>query len=140
MAYAIKGPATAIENAFAPRVVKPPWASNKDWNSNTIVPITLITNGPNKIVPRPTPVGWEQLPVTDGIFNADNTKVKAPDNPSNNFVSEFSLIKLLIFFRPIIKNGMVTNHQKIAQPIGKNPSITCIANTGLGTINKTARK
>ena len=48
------------------------------WNSSTMSPITAMAVGPNRMAPSPTPVGWEQLPVTEGIFSADSTKAKAP--------------------------------------------------------------
>ncbi len=35
-------------------------------NSRTIAPSTATTPGPKRITARPTPVGCEQLPVTDG--------------------------------------------------------------------------
>ncbi len=43
-----------------------------------MVPKTLITPGPKRAVPIPTPVGCEVEPVTDGIFNADKMKMNAP--------------------------------------------------------------
>ena len=41
---------------------------------STIVPSTVIAVGPKRIAPRATPVGCEQLPVTEGIFKEDSTK------------------------------------------------------------------
>ena len=38
--------------------------------------------GPNNIAANPTPVGCDELPVTDGIFNADSTNINAPANAS----------------------------------------------------------
>ena len=38
----------------------------------------LTVTGPNKIAPSPVPVICEQLPVTDGIFNDESTKMNAP--------------------------------------------------------------
>lgn len=84
---ATHGPATAIENTFAPSVLNPPWANNNAWSNRTIVPNTLMTGGRNSTAPNPVPVGCEHDPVTDGIFNADSTNANAPDAPSNNFVS-----------------------------------------------------
>ena len=76
-----------MEKALAPSVVIPPWASSSAWNSSTMLPSTAITFGPNSTAPSPTPVGCEQLPVTDGIFSADSTKAKAPDVASRSLVS-----------------------------------------------------
>src|SRR3954453_13130447 len=134
------GPTTAIEKALAPRVVNPPWASNKAWNKSTINPTTVIAKGPNKIVPRPTPVGCEELPVTEGIFKADKTKAKAPERPSIILVSGFSLTPLRNERKPRIRNGRVTAHQKIVHSIGKNPSIICMAKAFLGTKSNKVKK
>ena len=116
-----------MEKAFAPKVVIPPCANNKAWNNNTIVPKTTVALGPNNIAARPTPVGCEQLPVTDGIFNADNTKTKAPQRANNNFFLGCSFTILVIFLSPTIKKGINITHQIIAQFTGKKPSIMCIA-------------
>ena len=82
---------------------------------------------------RPTPVGCEQLPVTDGILRADNTKTKAPHRANNNFFFGCSFTIFVILFKPTTKKGINIIHQVIAQLTGKNPSITCIAfdNTGV---------
>ena len=37
-------------------------------------PSTAMTAGPNKMAPKPVPVGWLDEPVTLGIFRADSTK------------------------------------------------------------------
>ena len=63
-----------MEKTLAPRVVSPPWASRMAWNRSTIVPSTVIAVGPKRIAPRATPVGCEQLPVTEGILIEDRTK------------------------------------------------------------------
>ena len=36
----------------------------------------LTAEGPNKMAPSPVPVMWEQLPVTEGIFKEEITKMK----------------------------------------------------------------
>ncbi len=55
------------------------------------------------MAPRPTPVGCEQLPVTDGIFNADKTKTKAPHKAnSTKFLRETETF-FLIEITPNIK-------------------------------------
>ena len=102
--------------------------------------MTLIANGPNKTVPRPTPVGCEQLPVTEGIFKADRTKANAPDSPRIIFVSGFSSIVLRIERNPKIINGTEITHQKIAHSIGKKPSMICMAKARFGTIKKANTK
>ena len=128
------GPIIAIEKAFAPRVVIPPWANNKAWNNNTIVPSTTVALGPNKIAARPTPVGCEQLPVTEGILRADNTNTKAPQRANNNFFFGCSFTIFVIFFSPTTKNGIKITHQVIAHFTGKKPSIICIASEITGVI------
>ena len=62
-----------MEKTLAPRVVSPPWASRMAWKMSTIVPSTVIAVGPKRIAPRATPVGCEQLPVTEGIFSDEST-------------------------------------------------------------------
>ena len=59
-------------------MVRPPCARSSAWNIRTIVPKTAVTNGPKNEADRPVPVGCEQLPVTEGILSADNTKTNAP--------------------------------------------------------------
>jgi hypothetical protein len=82
--------------------------------------------GPNITAPKPIPVGWEQLPVTEGIFKADKTKVKAPARAKSNFSSGLSFVIFTIDLTPKIKNGKNTNHQNAAQTGGKKPSMMCI--------------
>ena len=60
---------------------------------------------------RPTPVGCEQLPVTDGILSADNTKTKALQRANNNFFLGCSFTTFVIFFSPTTKNGTNITHQ-----------------------------
>ena len=69
-----KGPAIAIENVLAPRVVRPPWANKIAWNSKTIMPRIDITGAPKSTAPNPVPVGWLEEPVTLGILRAESTK------------------------------------------------------------------
>ena len=121
------GPAIAIEKQLAPNVVNPPCASKIAWKINTIIPKILVTHGPNKIAPRPVPVIWEQLPVTDGIFKDESTNTKAPVKASTvrallSFPSIF-----LIFMKPITKNGTQITPHKIQYFTGRNPSMMCIA-------------
>ncbi|SJW84620.1 Uncharacterised protein [Clostridioides difficile] len=105
------GPIIAIEKALAPKVVIPPCANNNAWNIKTIVPRTNITLGPNIIAPRPTPVGCEQLPVTEGIFSADNTNTNAPHKANNTFFLGSCFTILPIDFNPNKKNGInITPH------------------------------
>ena len=70
--------AIAIENVLAPSVVSPPCASRIAWNSRTIMPRILTAVGPKRMAPIPVPVICEQLPVTDGIFKDETTKINAP--------------------------------------------------------------
>ena len=57
-------------------VINPPCASKIAWKINTMIPKILVTHGPNKIAPRPVPVIWEQLPVTEGIFKRERYRSK----------------------------------------------------------------
>ena len=80
-----------MEKTLAPSVVSPPCASSSAWNSRVMVPSTAMIGGRNRMAPSPVPVGCEQLPVTDGIFRADRTNVKAPDAPRSRVLSGCSL-------------------------------------------------
>ncbi|MPN28282.1 hypothetical protein SDC9_175723 [bioreactor metagenome] len=80
---ATKGPTTASEKRLAPSVVRPPWASSRAWNSRTTKPIGAIAAGPNRMAPSPTPVGCDELPVSDGSFRAERMKEKAAATPSS---------------------------------------------------------
>jgi hypothetical protein len=68
-----------METILAPSVESPPWARNSLWNRRTIAQTTAVIHGPNEIVESPVPVGWEQLPVTDGSFKEDRMKIKDED-------------------------------------------------------------
>src|SRR5512143_330249 len=98
----------AMENTLAPNVVMPPWASSKAWNSSTMVPSTAMTEGPNRIEPRPVPVGWEQLPVTEGSFKADKTNVKALQAASNSLARGYCFTTLATRRALITTNGRET--------------------------------
>ena len=80
---ATNGPTIPIENTLAPKVVKPPWASNKAWKSKTIVANTAAAAGPKIAALNPLPVGCEQLPVTEGSFKEDKTNMNAPLTANN---------------------------------------------------------
>src|SRR5438067_12996644 len=71
----------AMEKTLAPSVVNPPCARRMAWKSRMMVPNTAIDEGPKRMAPSATPVGCEQLPVTDGILSAESTNEKAPDMP-----------------------------------------------------------
>ena len=80
---------------LAPSVVRPPWASNSAWKSSTTMPIGAIAAGPKRMAPSPVPVGCEHVPVTEGSFNAETTKVKAAATPSSIRCSGFSRMRFL---------------------------------------------
>ena len=101
--------------------------NNNAWNNNTIVPNTTVTLGPNNIDASPTPVGCEQLPVTEGIFNAESTNTNAPHKANSNFFFGCSCTTFVMFFKPTTKNGINKTYQITAHLTGKNPSIICIA-------------
>ena len=121
------GPAMAMEKVLAPRVVRPPWASSRAWNSSTMRPSTVITRGPNRIAPRPTPVGWEQEPDTEGIFRADSTKAKAPHMASRILARGAWSIFFLMEKKPATRKGTHTAPQPMAQFTGSMPSAMCMA-------------
>lgn len=89
--------------------------------------MTDMAVGPNNTAPSPTPVGCEQLPVTEGIFNADSTNAKAPHMAS----SVRFLVEALIFFlmanTPATRNGIQSAPQLMHQTGARYPSIMCMA-------------
>ena len=116
-----------MEKQFAPSVVSPPCASKIAWKTSTISPKILVTQGPKRIAPRPVPVMWEQLPVTDGIFRDEITNTKAPVI-ARSVIAFLSLATILrIPIKPNTKNGIQTTYQKTRHPSGRYPSITCMA-------------
>src|SRR3954470_24154406 len=115
----------AMENAFAPSVVMPPCASSSAWNSSTIVPSRAITGGLNRTAPSPVPVGWLELPVTEGSLIALSTKVNAPAAPSSRVDSGFSRTSLTTARAPWTTNGAAASVQPIACAGGRNPSAIC---------------
>src|SRR4051812_47475284 len=124
-AYPAHGPTMAMEKAFAPSVVSPPWASRSAWNSSTIVPSTAITGGRNSTAPRPVPVGWLELPVTEGSLIALSTKVNAPAAPSSSVDSGFSRTSLTTQRAPWTTNGAAATVQPTACTGGSIPSAMC---------------
>jgi hypothetical protein len=100
--------------------------------------MTDIAIGPNNIAPKPTPVGCEQLPVTDGNFSADNTKAKAPHIASNVKFFDEALTFFLMEKKPSKTNGIQRAPQLILQPGDKYPSIMCIADTFIVGTNRIA--
>src|SRR3954449_8767196 len=115
----------AIEKAFAPRVVIPPWASSSAWNSRTTVPRSAITGGRKRTAPAPVPVGWLELPVTDGSLIALSTKVNAPAAPSSRVDSGCSRTSLTTARAPCTTNGAAAIVQPSACAGGRNPSAMC---------------
>src|SRR3954471_12313265 len=103
----------------------PPWASSNAWNSSTTVPSSAITGGRNRTAPRPVPVGWLELPVTEGSLIALSTKVNAPAAPSSNVDSGFSRTSLTTARAPCATNGAAAIVQPIACPAGRKPSAMC---------------
>src|SRR4051794_27576430 len=103
----------------------PPWASSNAWNSSTTVPSSAITGGLNRTAPRPVPVGWLELPVTEGSLIALSTKVNAPAAPSSRVDSGFSRTSLTTARAPWTTNGAAASVQPIACAGGRNPSAMC---------------
>src|SRR5215210_8041279 len=114
-----------MEKAFAPSVVRPPCASSSAWNSSTILPSRAITGGRNSTAPAPVPVGWLELPVTDGSLIALSTKVNAPAAPSRRVASGRSRTSLTTARAPWATNGAAAIVQPRAWAGGRNPSAMC---------------
>ena len=76
-----------------------------------MIPRMLTADGPNRIAPRPVPVIWEQLPVTDGIFKEEITNTKAPDIARIVRALLFSLKVFRMEKNPAITKGtQITPH------------------------------
>ena len=69
------------------------------------MPKILTEQGPKRIAPRPVPVIWEQLPVTEGIFKDEMTKINAPDMARSVRARLFSSNVFLSFINPVTRNG-----------------------------------
>ncbi|CAM5242350.1 hypothetical protein SHIRM173S_10511 [Streptomyces hirsutus] len=131
--YPAHGPTIAIEKTLAPSVVSPPWASNRAWNSRVMVPSTAMMGGRNRMAPSPVPVGWEQLPVTEGSFSADRTKVNAPEAPSSSVLSGCSLTSRTSERAPWTTNGAAAAPHATACTGGRKPSAMCMAQQTLSS-------
>ena len=66
------------------------------WKIKTIVANTAVAAGPNNAALNPLPVGWEQLPVTEGNFNDERTNINAPLTASKALDSGNSSTTFLI--------------------------------------------
>ena len=109
----------AMEKVFAPSVVSPPWASSTAWKTSTMIPRMLTADGPNRIAPSPVPVMWEQLPVTDGIFSDEITKINAPDMAIRTRFLLFSFTLFRSEINPAIRNGRQTAPHATQYPAGR---------------------
>src|SRR3954471_18684625 len=114
-----------MEKAFAPSVVMPPCASSSAWNSSTTVPRSAITGGRNRTAPAPVPVGWLELPVTDGSLIALSTNVNAPAAPSSSVDSGWSRTSFTTARAPWATNGAAASVQPRAWAGGRKPSAMC---------------
>src|SRR3954452_3200849 len=103
----------------------PPWASSNAWNSSTTVPSSAITGGLNRTAPSPVPVGWLELPVTEGSLIALSTNVNAPAAPSSRVDSGFSRTSFTTARAPCTTNGAAAMVQPAACPAGRKPSAMC---------------
>ena len=84
-----------------------------------MMPSTLTAAGPNRIAPSPVPVICEQLPVTDGIFSDEITKIKAPAMAISVMLLLFSLTLFLSEMNPAIRNGRQMTPHATQYPAGR---------------------
>ncbi len=108
-----------METALAPSVVMPPCPRSRAWKSSTMVPITTITHGPKRMAPRPTPVGCEELPVTEGSLSAESTKQKPPAAARSRRVLGFSLMIRFVWTTPLTTNGAAMRYQTTQKAAGR---------------------
>jgi hypothetical protein len=71
-------------------------------------------------------VGWDDEPVTEGIFNDERTNMNAPETAMVIFISGCSENIFLIFMKPQMSTGNDIMNQNAAHSTGKNPSIMCM--------------
>ena len=114
---------------FAPKVVSPPWAKRTAWKISTIMPKTLAEDTPKRMAERPVPVMWLQLPVTEGIFREEITKINAPDIASKIMVWGFSMEMCFKVINPCAAKGRQITPHRIQCTRGRYPSIMCMAET-----------
>jgi len=93
---------------------------------STIVQITEVTHGPKQKAERPVPVGWEQLPVTEGSFRDERIKMNPPVTPSKGSASRSASRTFFSWYTPNTRHGMATIHHTRHHCPGKNPSMMCI--------------
>jgi len=70
-------------------------ANSKAWKISTILARTEVMAGPRIMAGKPVPVGCEQLPVTEGSFSADRTKMKAPIKARSGLASGVCFVILV---------------------------------------------
>ena len=79
----------------------------------------LTAEGPNKIAPRPVPVMWEQLPVTEGIFKEEITKMNAPDMARRTSAFRLDASVRRIEKKPAKRKGRQITPQAMQEPPGR---------------------
>ena len=82
-------------------------------------PSTVVAVGPKRMVPSPTPVGWEQEPNMVGIFSALRTKAKAPHMASSTLARGSSATFFLMDRNPATTKGTHTAIQPKAHGTGR---------------------
>ena len=84
-----------------------------------MMPRILTALGPNKMAPRPVPVMWEQLPVTEGIFSDEITKMKAPAMARSVMDLLLPVKVFLIEKKPAAKKGIQITPHAMQYPTGR---------------------
>src|SRR5512136_2028522 len=126
MVYPTRGPTIPIETMFAPSTERPPWARKRLWKRRTIAQMIDVIHGPKQMAERPVPVGWEQLPVTEGSFRDERMKMKPPVTPSRGSASRSASITFFRCHTPYARQGKATSHQTMHHCQGRNPSMICM--------------
>jgi hypothetical protein len=85
-----------------------------------------MAEGPNKYVPTAVPVGWEELPVTEGILSAVNVNRNAAEAASNTRFSRFLSNSFEIARTLITVAGSDATPQAMQCVNGRNPSEICM--------------
>src|SRR5512136_1769055 len=90
-----------------------------------MVPMTVVMKGPKAMAGRPVPVGWDELPVTEGSFREERMKTKPPVIPRRGRASRSRERNLRSYRIPRARQGRAASHQRRHHEAGRNPSMIC---------------
>ena len=98
-----------------------------------MIPNTEVVETPKRMAPRPVPVMWLQLPVIEGIFSDEMTKINAPAIANSKIDLRCCCTSRRMAMTPAARNGMQTAPHAMQNAGGKYPSMMCMADAVWGT-------